>query len=212
MAASETSDAIDFWFTAGSTYTYLTVNRLPRIEAETGVRFIWRPFNARAIMREMDNIPFATKPIKLAYMWRDVERRASRYGFPINVPPPYPLAQFDLASRVALVAAHEGWCPAYMLASYRRWFVDGEPAGEEPNLSASLSAAGQDPARVIAHAKSDSIASAYETATDEARRLRIFGSPTFVARGELFWGDDRLEDALAWHAHGTLRPPARREA
>ena len=70
------TNAIDFWFTVGSTYTYLTVSRLDAIEKANGIRFRWRPFNARAIMQEMNNVPFATKPTKLAYMWRDVERRA----------------------------------------------------------------------------------------------------------------------------------------
>jgi 2-hydroxychromene-2-carboxylate isomerase len=62
------NEEIDFWFTVGSTYTYLTVSRLKRVEAATGVRFRWRPYNAREIMQEMDNVPFATKPTKLAYI------------------------------------------------------------------------------------------------------------------------------------------------
>jgi 2-hydroxychromene-2-carboxylate isomerase len=68
-----TDRAIDFWFSTGSTYTYLTVSRLPKIAAAAeGVRFNWRPFSVRAIMREQNNIPFAGKPVKSAYMWRDI--------------------------------------------------------------------------------------------------------------------------------------------
>jgi 2-hydroxychromene-2-carboxylate isomerase len=200
------NNTVDFWFTVGSTYTYLTVSRLPKLEAETGIHFQWRPFNARAIMQEMNNIPFATKPIKLAYMWRDVERRASKYGLPIKVPAPYPLKNFDLAHRVAILGELEGWCPAYVRASYRRWFVEGKEAGAEPNLSESLREIGQDPNRVIQAAKAESVGRAYDNNTREARQLNIFGSPTFVARGELFWGDDRLDDAIAWHTSGTLHP------
>ena len=123
------NDTIDFWFTVGSTYTYLTVSRLHEVEAANGIRFRWRPFNARAIMQEMNNVPFATKPIKLAYMWRDIERRASRYDLPLKVPAPYPLKNFDLASRVAVLGETEGWCPNYVRASYRRWFVEGKEVG-----------------------------------------------------------------------------------
>jgi 2-hydroxychromene-2-carboxylate isomerase len=68
---------MDFWFSIGSTYSYLSVMRLDRVEQETGVVFNWRPFNVREIMLEMDNIPFRTKPLKLACMWRDIERRAN---------------------------------------------------------------------------------------------------------------------------------------
>lgn len=59
---------IEFWFSIGSTYSYLTVMRLAHVEMETGLSFRWRPFNVRAIMIEMDNIPFAKKPVNAAYM------------------------------------------------------------------------------------------------------------------------------------------------
>jgi len=200
------NNAIDFWFTVGSTYTYLTVSRLHEVEAGRGIRFRWRPFNARAIMQEMNNVPFATKPIKLAYMWRDIERRASKYGLPLSVPAPYPLKNFDLASRVAVLGVLEGWCSDYMRVSYRRWFVEGKEPGAEPNLSESLTEVGQDPERVIAAANAEAVGRNYDANTQEARQLNIFGSPTFVVRGELFWGDDRLDDALVWYTNGTLRP------
>jgi 2-hydroxychromene-2-carboxylate isomerase len=196
--------SIDFWFSIGSTYTYLSVMRLPEIAETTGIRFVPRPFSVRAIMREMDNIPFANKPAKAAYMWRDVERRAARYGFTPRLPAPYPLKEFDLANRVAIVAAREGWCDAYLAATYRRWMEEGEEAGSEPNLSASIAEAGETPSLVIERAEADPTEQAYLAATHEARRLGIFGSPTFVVDGELFWGDDRLEDAITWRERGRL--------
>jgi 2-hydroxychromene-2-carboxylate isomerase len=98
----------------------------------------------------------------------------------------------------------EGWCPEYVRASYRRWFVDWQEAGSEPNLSDSLIEIGQDSSRVISLAQSDRVGEAYQAATEEARKLNVFGAPTFVTRGEVFWGDDRLDDALAWHATGRL--------
>ncbi|MBI2735643.1 MAG: 2-hydroxychromene-2-carboxylate isomerase [Rhodospirillales bacterium] len=198
------TDAIDFWFSTGSTYAYLTVSRLQKVEATTGVAFNWRPFSVRTIMREQNNTPFATKPIKMGYMWRDIERRAAMYGLEAKVPAPYPLQQFDLANRLALLGLEEGWGKSYVVASYRRWFVDGQEPGLEPNLSASLGEVGQDPVRVVGQAQSDRIGGVYVAATDEARRLGIFGSPTFVVRGELFWGDDRLDDAICWLKHGRL--------
>lgn len=189
---------IDFWFSIGSTYTYLAIMRVPQIAADAGVKFRWRPFNVRSIMIEMDNIPFAKKPAKAAYMWRDIERRAEAFGLPMRFPVPYPLPELELANRVALVGAAEGWCKAYSMAAYRRWFVDGEAAGSEPNLSASIVEARQDPARVLDLANSESGVSALHEATEEAKRLGIFGSPSFVIDGELFWGHDRVEDAIEW--------------
>lgn len=199
-------DSIDFWFSTGSTYTYLAVSRLEKVAAAEGVRFNWRPFSVRAIMREQNNIPFAGKPVKSAYMWRDIERRADLYGLPVKVPAPYPLKEFDLANQVALVGMEEGWGKSYVVASYRRWFVDGQEPGMEPNLSASLAEAGQTAQRVVSIAQSERIAKAYAESTAEARNLGIFGSPTFVVGKELFWGDDRLDDALSWLRNGRLKP------
>ena len=195
---------IDFWFSVGSTYTYLAVMRLPEVEKRTGVRFRWRPFSVRTIMREMNNVPFATKPIKMAYMWRDIERRAALYELPIRVPAPYPLQEFDLANRVAILGAREGWCAGYVRAAYRRWFQEGLEAGSDPNLTDTLREIGQDPVRTIAAARGEEIGQAYDAATAEARELELFGAPTFVVNGERFWGDDRLDDAISWLRHGKV--------
>jgi len=198
------SDSIDFWFSTGSTYTYLTVSRLPALAAARGVRFNWRAFSVRAIMREQNNVPFAGKPVKMAYMWRDIERRAAMYGLAAKVPAPYPLQQFDLANRLAVLGLAEGWGIPYIQASYRRWFVEGQEPGLEPNLSHSLAEVGQDRARCVERALGDEVTKMYDAATEEAKTLGIFGSPTFAVRGELFWGDDRLDDALAWSRNGRL--------
>lgn len=203
------SDPIEFWFSIGSLYTFLSVMRFDRVEDTTDVRFVWRPFRIRTIMQEMNNLP-AAQPKKLAYAFRDVHRRSAMYGFAFEGEPPYPLRNSDLANRVAVVGAREGWCADYVRATYRRWFVEHQECGAEPNLSDSLREIGEDPRHVLTLAEADETTRAYEAATDEARALGIFGAPTFVTRGEVFWGDDRLDDAVIWHEHGSLgapRPP-----
>ena len=101
--------SFDFWFSIGSTYTYLTVERIGDLARENGIDVQWRPFSVRALMQEMNNIPFAGKPAKERYMWRDLERRAARQGADISLPITYPLPDFDRANRVAIVAQQEGW-------------------------------------------------------------------------------------------------------
>jgi 2-hydroxychromene-2-carboxylate isomerase len=191
---------IDFWYSIGSTYSYLSVMRLHEVERRTGARFRWRPFNVRHVMVTQNNIPFRDKPVKAAYMWRDIERRAGRYGMTPRIPAPYPLAGLVLANQVALLGAEEGWGAAYTCASYRRWFDEAQPAGEDPNLSASISEAGEDPARVLAEATSARIEARLAEVTAQAMDLGVFGSPSFVVDGEVFWGDDRLDDAVEWAA------------
>ena len=195
---------IDFWFSIGSTYTCLTVMRLHAYAREHDLSFNWRPFNVRAILVEQNNIPFAGKPVKAAYMWRDIERRAGKYRLSISVPAPYPLEHLPLANQVALLGMREGWGQDYVVTTYRRWFQDGDPAGSEPNLSDSLRGIGQDPDRVLAAAISPAIEEALVVETEEAKRLGVFGAPSFVVDGEVFWGDDRLEDAVSWARHGRI--------
>ncbi len=199
-------DPIDFWYSIGSTYSYLTVSRLPKIVRDTGINISWRPFNVRDVMIEQKNIPFSNKPTKSAYMWRDIERRAKLYNLEPIIPAPYPLSGLVLANQVAIVGKEEGWVEAYTQATYRRWFEKGDPAGEEPNISCSLVEIGQDADRVLELATSSRILSDLDEETVEAKSLGVFGSPSFVVNGEVFWGDDRLEDALTWAQKGSLSP------
>jgi 2-hydroxychromene-2-carboxylate isomerase len=195
------SSQIDFWFSIGSTYTYLSVMRIEEVARQAGLTFRWRPFDVRAIMVEMNNIPFHTKPSKLRYMWRDVERRAALYGLPWSAVPPYPIKHLSLVNRIALSATEEGWCADYVKAAYRSWFIGGQDPSVEPTLFDNLRTIGQNPEKVIARVTSGEAKAALEEATSAASALGIFGSPTFVTNGEIFWGDDRLEDAIRWHSH-----------
>ena len=120
-------------------------------------------------MIEMDNLP-AAKPKKLAYAWRDLHRRAEMYGFAFEGEPPYPLKNFDLANRVAMVGAQEGWCADYVRATYRRWFVEKQECGRraEPLRQPARDRRGSAPRARARRAGRDH--AAYEAATDEARR------------------------------------------
>jgi 2-hydroxychromene-2-carboxylate isomerase len=193
---------IDFWYSIGSTYSYLTVMRLASVARETGAEFRWRPFNVRHVMVAQNNVPFKDKPVKTAYMWRDIERRAKTYGLSPRIPAPYPLPGLVLANQVATLGMTEGWGEDYTRATYRRWFEGGDPAGEEPNLSASLEEIGRDPDEVLEKARAKPVEDALAAATAEAEELGVFGSPTFVVGREVFWGDDRLDDALDWARQG----------
>lgn len=195
---------IDFWFSIGSTYTYLTVMRLPEVARLSGIAFRWHPFNVRHVMVTQNNIPFKDKPQKSAHMWRDIHRRAARHGLAPRITAPYPLPGLVLANQVAVLGAQEGWVEPYARATCRHWFDLGQPAGDETNLTDSLIEIGQDPSRVLAQAQSESITSALASATAEAMTLGIFGTPSLIVDGELFWGDDRLDDALDWARQGKL--------
>lgn len=189
---------LDFFFFIGSTYTYLAVNRAEAVAAREGVTLRWRSFNALAIMLEQNNRPFIGKPVKLNYMWRDVERRAKRYGIPFRSIPDYPVDPERLAGRIAVVASLKGWCPEFVKAIYRAWLLENKPPGDVAQSRKVLAQLGQDPDAVIARADSPEIRDRFEAETERAKSLGIFGSPTFRCGDEIFWGDDRLEDAVEW--------------
>ncbi|NVJ96619.1 MAG: DsbA family protein [Alphaproteobacteria bacterium] len=186
---------IDFWFSIGSTYTYLAISRLKALEAEHEIGFRMRPFSIRQLMQEQGGNPFLNNDRKMAYMWRDVERRAAFYGLDAQFPLAYPLDDYERINRIAVMAADEGWCFDFALAYYRLWFEEAMPDTPE-RLQAALKQAGQNADEVMAAAEGENAEAAYRTATDKARSLGLFGVPSFVVDGEVFWGDDRAEDAI----------------
>ena len=124
--------------------------RLKEVEQASGIRFNWRPFHLLIILQEMKHVPFADKPAKAAYMWRDIERRATMYGIPAALPAPYPAKQSIVANLVATVGMRQGWGTDFVRAAYRRWFQLGHETGSEPNVSESLREIGQEPQSVLA--------------------------------------------------------------
>ena len=190
---------IDFYFSIGSTYTYLSVTRILDVEKQHQVKFNWKPFSVRAIMKEMNNIPFPKdKMNKVNYMWRDIERRAQGYGFFAKTPAPYPLSEFDLANQIAILGLEKGWGIDYVRLSYKKWFQEGKEPAVEPSIKEICKELELDQEKVLNEAKSREIVTKYETNTNLAREKKIFGSPSFVVNNEIFWGDDRLEDAIHW--------------
>ena len=191
---------IEFWFSIGSTYTYLSVERIFNVEKEHNVKFIWNPFSVRQIMIEMENIPFTPPPKKNKsdYMWRDIERRAKFYGFEAKVPAPYPLKEFDLANKIAVLGMDEDWGESYVWNTYRRWFQEGLEPAIEPNISEIINQLGLDPKKILENANSEENNQKYLKQTELAKKKKIFGSPTFIYQNEVFWGDDRLEDCIKW--------------
>jgi len=189
---------LDFFYFLGSTYTYLSVNRASELARREGVQLNWRPFSVRTLMREQNNSPFAGKPLKTRYMWRDIERRAGRFAIPFAGAVKYPIDARELANHVATLAVMEGWGAEFTQAAYAAWFVEGRDPGEIDTLRGILSRLKRNGDDVIASAGGDGVLKQYAAETLIARELGIFGSPTFVCGQEIFWGDDRLEDAIAW--------------
>ena len=192
---------IDFYFSIGSTYTYLTVTRILDVENKYQVKFNWKPFSVRAIMKEMNNIPFPKEKMnKVNYMWRDIERRAEGYGFFAKTPVPYPLSEFDLANQIAILGLEKDWGIDYIRLTYKKWFQEGKEPAIEPSISEVCNELKLNKDQIITDALNKEIQDKYEANTNSARENKIFGSPSFIVKKEVFWGDDRMEDAIKWNS------------
>jgi 2-hydroxychromene-2-carboxylate isomerase len=196
---------LDFFLFYGSIHTYLSVMRMEALAAPAEVAIRWRPFNLRSILIEQNNTAFARNPVRLAYNWRDIQRRSGHMGIPFAGPAPYPADPDLLALRVGTIAAAEGWCAAYTTATFSAWFLDKRTAGTAENVAHVLTQLGQPADAIMARAASAETSERLAAETNAARALGIFGSPTFAAGGEIFWGDDRLEDAVAFAATSGWR-------
>lgn len=194
---------LDFFYFFGSGYSYLSVMRIEKLAREAGVKVRWRPFSVRTVMAE-NNIALRTQTAKVKYIWRDIERRAASHGVPFVKPPIWPTDPDQLANRIGIVASAGGWCEDYTKASFRAWYLDGLALGDHACLERVLTPLGKDVDEVVAQANSEPNIEKFKQETDAARDFGIFGSPSFVVDGEMFWGDDRLEEAISWAA-GTHR-------
>ncbi len=191
---------LDFWFEFASTYSYPAAMRIGALAATSGVAVRWRPFLLGPIFKELGwtSSPFNVYPAKGRYMWRDLERICGALGLPFVRPEPFPQNTL-LAARVALIGLAQNWGEDFCRAVYRAAFAEGVDIGEPATIAGILKNLGQDADAVIGQSQSGDIKSKLRAQTEEAGKLGIFGAPDFVTPdGELFWGNDRLEAALAW--------------
>lgn len=182
-----------FWFDFGSPYSYLAAMRVEGLAAAKGVTVAWRPFLLGPVMGALGLTvsPFAAAGPKAAYLWHDVARTCARRGLGWTRPTQFP-REAVLAHRVALHVAPLPWAGDFCRAVMVRNFVEDREIASRDAVADVLAALGQAPDAVI-----DAAASAGMRAqTTEAQRLGVFGAPTFEVGDELFWGDDRLEDAI----------------
>ena len=171
---------MDFFFFIGSVYAYLAAMRIDELASRAGVAVNWRPFSVRDIMVEQNNLP-RNQPAKIAYMWRDSERRARRNGVPYAGRPPYPIDPEQRANRVATLAKTEGWCEDFSRAAFRAWFLDGVTVGAPGTLEPIIAALGHDPAQVLARADDNGLGCCMP------RRLMSRVGQAGLARPHLLW-------------------------
>jgi 2-hydroxychromene-2-carboxylate isomerase len=196
---------LDFWFDFASTYSYLAAARIRPLAAEAKVEVRFRPFLLGPIFKAQgwDTSPFNLYDAKGRHMWRDMERLAAELMLTFRRPDPFPQNSL-LPSRVALLGLTQGWGEEFSVAVYRAQFEQGRRIDDTGTLTAILSNMNVDATATLQAAQSDDNKLRLRSQTEEAQKRGVFGAPSFVtASGELFWGNDRLEQALAWAKRGA---------
>jgi 2-hydroxychromene-2-carboxylate isomerase len=192
--------ALEFWYEFGSTYSYPAAMRVERVAGAAGIALRWRPFLLGPIFGakgQMDS-PFNIDPVKGRYMWRELARICEREGIPLVLPPARFVQNSLKAARLALVGEVQGWTPAFSRAVYTANFAEQKDISEDATLAGILSKLGVDAASAMAAASSPEIKARLKAQTEEAMAREIFGAPFFMVGDEPFWGNDRLEEAVAF--------------
>ena len=200
---------LEFWYEFASTYTYLSVMRIEDLAAKRGVGVVWRPFLLGPIFLAQGwrDTPFRLYPRKGLYMVRDMERLCAARGLPFKLSRRFPQNGLN-AARLAYLGVNEGWAPAFTREVFLRQFRDEADISDNAVLAEALQTIGQDPVELLARIQDPAVKQALKSQTDMAAALGIFGAPTFLTEdNEMFWGDDRLEQAVDWAA-GQKAPDA----
>jgi 2-hydroxychromene-2-carboxylate isomerase len=194
---------IEFWFEFASTYSYVAAMQIEAKCRSAGVALAWRPFSLGPIfaLQGWDNSHFNLNPRRGAYMWRDLERLTAKFGLPWQRPSAFPRPT-TLPLRVAAAFADEPWCADFIRAVFVANFGEDREIGERAVVAEILADGGQSPDEVLALTESPDRRGRLRANTERAIALGIAGAPNCVIGEELFWGEETLDDAIAWALRG----------
>jgi 2-hydroxychromene-2-carboxylate isomerase len=200
---------LEFWFDFASNYSYLSVMRIEQMAARLGVIIQWRPFLLGPIFKSFgwSTSPFVLQTWKTDYVWQDMARQCRKYGLAWTRPTTFPRASL-LPARVALVGADEPWMGEYCRQVMQLNFVSDQEIESAAALSRVLAQLDLPAQDIIVKAQDDANKLRLRKQTELAAARGIFGAPTFFVGEEMFWGNDRLDDALA--CAGASNPLATR--
>jgi 2-hydroxychromene-2-carboxylate isomerase len=190
------SERAVFYYDLGSPYAYLAAERVHSLFAEASIQPPeWQPILLGGLFKRFDRSSWGLAPDRESGM-AECERRAADYGLPaIRWPDPWPPNGL-FAMRAATYAKEVGRTVSFSLAAFRQAFAAGRDLSEPDNVLLAAAAAEIHPRALLASAERDSVKSALREETERAGDLGVRGVPTVVMDGEVFWGDDRLEEAV----------------
>jgi 2-hydroxychromene-2-carboxylate isomerase len=189
------ADRAVFYYDLNSPYSWLAAERVNSVLPEPPV---WQPISFGFVIRTIGKTPWSMGPGRAAGV-AEIERRAADRGLPeIRWPEAWPVGTYSLAPlRTAVYAAEVGKVVAFSLAAFRQQFNAGRGLNEMDTVLLAAAACELHPNAVLKAVERQSVKDKLREATEDAIERGVTGVPTVRVGDELFWGDDRLEDAAA---------------
>jgi len=187
--------AIDYWFSTSSPWAFLGHDAFLKLAETHEVAITYKPVFLPEVFKETGGLPLAQRPLaRRRYRMFELQRWREHRGIPLKLEPKHWPLDPQLADCCVTAIAEAGGDPsAFMRAVWEAIFIAEEDLGQEAKLGELLSRTGHDAQDVLAAAKSQSIRDLYAGRAKEAVAIGVFGSPCYVLKGEIFWGQDRLE-------------------
>ncbi|WP_299146830.1 2-hydroxychromene-2-carboxylate isomerase [uncultured Tateyamaria sp.] len=186
-----------YYYSAHSAFAYLGSARVMQICAAHGLTLVHRPIPLSPVVEAQGSQPFGdrTQAHVDYFFGREIERWAELRDVPVlPARPTYHDADNTLASAMILALGDRGDAVDAMAhAMLRAHWLDDADLSDEATLCAIATALGHDAAALITTARQPDIAMQYEQNANDARANGVMGSPTYVLKGEMFYGQDRLE-------------------
>jgi 2-hydroxychromene-2-carboxylate isomerase len=185
-----------FYYDLGSPYAYLSAERISGLFNEAGLEQPeWQPILLGGLFRHFDRGSWALTEARAEGI-AEIERRAAEQGLPPIVwPDPWP-GEMLHAMRVATFAKQTGRTIAFSLAAFRQQFAAGKDLTDPDNVMIAAAACELHPRALASAVKTSIVKDALREATDAAAAAGVFGVPSVRVGEEVFWGDDRLEEAV----------------
>ena len=203
---------IDYYFTLLSPWTYLGHDAFVALAREHGLTIAYKPTPLRSVFDETGGLPLPKRhPVRQRYRILELQRWREKRGLPLVLYPKHFPFDVSLADRMVIAIAEQGGDPSGFVGAVLAGVWARDEDLSRPELLTELAEkAGFDGAQVLAAAESEAVKGRYQQTVDAAIAAGVFGAPSYVLDGEVFWGQDRLEllaDALA-----SGREPYRNDA
>lgn len=191
--------SLEFWYEFASPYSYLSAMRIGELADKHGFDIKWKPFLLGAIFKSqgMSDTPAKLFPAKGNYMWMDVARTAKKYGWRFQKPTVFPAFALQ-AARIAVLGEGQEWEKSFCELVFQAYFEKDLDIGQDSVILDILSSLGLDAQYIWQQAMSDDNKNKLKEQTQLAIDSGLFGAPTFMVGEEMFWGDDRLEQAIEY--------------